>query len=123
MCTKRFKRFSGVLSAGVIAATIAWCAPAYADSIFEQQQPEAAVLRLGAAPVHLSDLENAFWMCDYVATLRGIEATPAALCSSVYEDLRSVKFAEDYEALLAWWRLRKSDEHRRIGAILTSFER
>jgi hypothetical protein len=123
MCTKRFKRFSGVLFAGMIAATIAWCAPAYADSLFEQQQPEASVLRPGAASVHLTDLENAFWMCDYVATLRGIEATPAALCSSVYEDLRSVKFAEDYEALLAWWRLRKSDEHRRIGATLTSFER
>jgi hypothetical protein len=64
----------------------------------------------------LAELETAFWACDYTATTRGVDATPVAICSAVYDELKSAKFAGDFGELLAWWKENKAAEHQRIAA-------
>jgi hypothetical protein len=64
----------------------------------------------------LADLEMAFWLCDYVASTRGVEATPIAICGAVYDELKTVKFAGDFGELLAWWKQNKLIEHRKIAS-------
>ena len=64
----------------------------------------------------IASLEEAFWICDYVATMRGVSATPMAACSTAYRDLRDEKFGGRFEALLAWWTANKAVQHRKIEA-------
>jgi hypothetical protein len=61
-----------------------------------------------------ADLESAFWTCDYVATLRGVEFTPIEQCASAYTRLKDYKFGGDFGAMLDWWRANKVNEHLRI---------
>ena len=68
------------------------------------------------AAMSVEDLETAFWGCDYVATTRGVEATPIAICSAVYDELKAVKFAGDFGELLGWWKENKVAEHQRIAS-------
>jgi hypothetical protein len=68
------------------------------------------------ADAGVAELEAAFWMCDYIATTRGVESTPVALCGSVYDELKTVKFSGDFGALLAWWKQNKPVEHRKIAS-------
>ncbi len=60
------------------------------------------------------DLERGFWVCDYVATTHGVEATPATLCSTIVEELKLRKFGGDFEAMVEWWRENKVVEHQRL---------
>jgi hypothetical protein len=59
-------------------------------------------------------LEALFWHCDYVATTRGMDATPVSECAAATRELRRVKFANSFNAMLAWWRENKSAEHERV---------
>ena len=68
------------------------------------------------AVMTVDDLETAFWACDYVATVQGVEATPIAICSAVYDELKAVKFAGDFGELLHWWKANKAAEHRRMAS-------
>ena len=62
----------------------------------------------------LSDLERAFWICDYTATTRRVDMATALACGSINADLKDRKFGGDYDALLAWWRLNKEAMHRTV---------
>jgi hypothetical protein len=66
--------------------------------------------------IAVAELEAAFWLCDYIATNRGVEATPVAICGAVYDELKAVKFAGDFGELLAWWKQNKVVEHRKIAS-------
>ena len=59
-------------------------------------------------------LEHAFWVCDHAATVRGVDATPVAACTSVFEALKETKFRGDFLELLAWWRENKAFEHTKL---------
>jgi hypothetical protein len=61
-------------------------------------------------------LEAAFWFCDYIAGTRGVDATPIAMCSAAYDELKTVKFGGDFSALLGWWKENKIDEHRKVAS-------
>ena len=56
-----------------------------------------------------------FWACDYIATTRGVDAAPVALCSEVYDELKTVRFGGDFSELLAWWKENKPAQHERIA--------
>ena len=58
--------------------------------------------------------ERAFWVCDYVATTRGVLHTPMEQCAQATEELKLHKFGGDYERLVQWWRERKAAEHRKL---------
>jgi hypothetical protein len=66
-----------------------------------------------AAPA-TAELEAAFWACDYVATTRGVSATPIAACRHAMESLKREKFGGSYPALLEWWRVNKAAEHLKM---------
>lgn len=80
-----------------------------------QTSPSPAA-EVNAAVAVVAELETAFWLCDYVATTRGVEATPIAICGAVYDELKTVKFAGDFAELLAWWKQNKVLEHRKIAS-------
>ena len=69
-----------------------------------------------AEALPVADLEQGFWVCDYVATTRGVYAAPIELCSTIMEELQTRKFGGDYEALLGWWREHKVVEHQKLEA-------
>ena len=75
--------------------------------------PSTREARAGANTV--SELESAFWACDYVATTRGVDATPAAICQAVYDEIKTLKFRGDFDELLAWWKQNKPAEHARLA--------
>jgi hypothetical protein len=63
-----------------------------------------------------ADLERAFWICDYAATTRPIDAGSAIFCTAVTEDLQKKKFNGDFDAMLAWWQQYKPAEHEALEA-------
>ena len=63
-------------------------------------------------PTH--QLESIFWHCDYVATTKGIDATPVRECAAATRELRQVKFGGNFHRMLEWWRENKPVEHGRI---------
>jgi hypothetical protein len=67
-----------------------------------------------AAAADTAELERAFWACDYVATTRGVSATPIAACRHATESLKREKFGGSFPALLEWWRDNKEGEHRKV---------
>ncbi len=86
-------------------AACSFGAPAQQDAAF----PESAA---GA-----SELERAFWVCDYVATTRGVDATPIAHCSAVTDALKNERFGGDFSELLAWWQRNKPAEHAALARL------
>jgi len=79
------------------------------------QQPQ----RIVAAPpsefssARLTDLENAFWVCDYLATTRG--GGDIQTCTAVYEAVKQIKFGGDFDKLVAWWHQNKVAQHQNIA--------
>ena len=61
-----------------------------------------------------AQLEAIFWHCDYVATTRGMDATPVRECAAATRELRQVKFDGSFNRMLEWWRANKPVEHSRI---------
>jgi|KBSSwiStaDraftv2_1062776.scaffolds.fasta_scaffold1535837_1 hypothetical protein len=61
------------------------------------------------------DLEKAFWVCDYTATVKGVSATPIDICAGVTEDLKNEKFGGDFDEMVKWWNQRKVAEHRNLA--------
>jgi len=61
-----------------------------------------------------AQLESIFWHCDYVATTRGIDATPVRECAAATRELRQVKFGGNFHRMLEWWRENKPAQHDRI---------
>src|SRR3954469_17278051 len=82
------------------------------------QQTRANEAAAAAAPSQLSadDLERAFWLCDYIATERGVDSSPVALCTAVFDEVKNARFGGDFAALLDWWRLNKAVEHVKLSA-------
>lgn len=64
-----------------------------------------------AAEWPLGELEKAFWVCDYAATIGHLDNGTAITCSNVTEALKQRKFDGDFNAMLAWWQQHKEAEH------------
>jgi hypothetical protein len=62
----------------------------------------------------LAEVEEAFWLCDYVSTNVGVRATPMRTCLMVTEALKDEKFDGDFNAFVAWWNENKTVEHERL---------
>jgi hypothetical protein len=91
-----------------IAAT-SICADAFAQQPSVQRLPNAKTAALRAA-----ELEAMFWTCDFVATTRGVYATPIELCSAATDELKNTRFGGDFMELQRWWKLNKSAQHERL---------
>ena len=62
------------------------------------------------------ELEKLFWMCDYAATSGGLEAHEIEMCGAVTQQLQRVKFEDDFDELLAWWRVNKEAQHLALAS-------
>lgn len=94
------------------------CAHAPEDGLAPPDaRPDTSILPALDAPAGSSArmvlLEALFWACDYVATTRGIDATPIGPCTSATRELRRVKFGGSFHRMLDWWQANKQDEHRK----------
>ena len=91
------------------------CANAPQSGVAEAPRQSVAPAR-EPPPQELAQLEDLFWTCDYVATIRGIDATPIPQCTAATRELRRVRFDGSFQRMLAWWRENKPAEHDRIRA-------
>lgn len=76
-----------------------------------------AVSACSTMPVddEVARLERTFWACDYVATTRGVGATPVVSCRHATEALKRAKFGGSFAAMLEWWKQNKAAEHSRLA--------
>jgi hypothetical protein len=102
------------MAAGVLLATALASGFALAD---DAGTPPAT---LDIEQASLADLENTFWVCDYVASTEGVVAALRATCRYVTEEVKRQKFDGDFNQFLQWWRDNKAAEHARIKRIRQS---
>jgi hypothetical protein len=69
-----------------------------------------------AATPGMSELERAYWVCDYTASTRRVDMTTGIACVAISDELKARKFGGDFDALLAWWRLHKDTKFRELEA-------
>lgn len=110
-CTKRLYRATTGRSSQVMKVATAalifigaagGCAPSRAQAIV-------------GAELRLDELEKAFWVCDYAATINIVDIYNAINCSRLTEALRQRKFEGDFIAMLAWWQRHKEAEHLELS--------
>jgi hypothetical protein len=65
--------------------------------------------------MRLTDLETAFWVCDYLAITRGV--SDIGTCTAIYDALKERKFAGDFDRLVDWWRQNKVAQHQRVASM------
>ena len=84
---------------------------------FADQPTAPPAVPVASAALAPADLEQAFWVCDYVATTYGMQAAPVDLCSEVTAALQKQKFSGDFAQMLEWWGRNKTTEHARVQAV------
>lgn len=93
-----------------LAALVGAFGSAWADETIGTQSVTARV-----ASAELADLEEAFWICDYTASIHGTSGTDTAACTAVYEAVKERKFGGDFDKLLDWWRQHKPARHEALA--------
>lgn len=68
----------------------------------------AAAIALPAGPA----LEEAFWDCDFASTQTLVGQGEAAVCSSVFEKLKTDKFNGDFSKFMVWWKANKDAQYK-----------
>lgn len=64
-----------------------------------------------------SELEKAFWVCDYAGTNGTASGDQAMMCVAITDELKRTRFDGDFEALVAWWRLNKAARHHELERV------
>ena len=102
--------------------TAAWIAGLFiviaASDLTAQERPAPFPDEPAAVSSSLARVERLFWLCDYVATTRGVDSAPVHVCVAATEDLKNAKFGGDFMALLDWWRGNKPEEHARLAHVV-----
>jgi hypothetical protein len=94
-----------------------------ASNAAAQESAPTSPVQHEAGALALGQVERLFWLCDYVATTRGVDAAPVEACSAATEELKNAKFGGDFMALLAWWQGKKPGEHARLARRVGPVER
>ena len=101
--------------ASVSRTTAAWISSftfvVAACNAMAQEGPPSSAPAHEPAAAQLAEVERLFWVCDYVATTRGVDSAPVDLCSTATEAIKELKFGGDFLALLEWWRGNKPQAH------------
>lgn len=71
-------------------------------------------MTLDGAERSASHIEKAFWVCDYVASTRGMQFVSLDLCAAITDLIKTEKFGGDYDEMVEWWREQKPAEHRKL---------
>jgi hypothetical protein len=59
-------------------------------------------------------IEKAFWVCDYVASTRGMQFVALDLCEAITDLIKTQRFGGNYDEMVEWWRERKPAEHLKL---------
>jgi hypothetical protein len=86
----------------IVADVAAWSAPGSAQTAI-------------GAELHLDEIEKAFWVCDYAASIRLVDMGSAITCSRLTEALKQRKFDGDFHAMLTWWQQHREAEHQALA--------
>jgi hypothetical protein len=81
----------------------------------QEPQHASSALAVHLANSSVADLEDLFWICDYMATTRG--ADDITLCRAAYDALKQRKFAGDFDKLLLWWQQHKFAQHAKLDGL------
>ena len=73
--------------------------------------PEAKPTTSLTRTVSLTQLEQAFWICDHAATKGMIDGSSAVICGRVTDELKNTKFSGDFDSMVTWWRQNKPAQH------------
>jgi len=76
---------------------------------------EQAPISIESEQARVTDLEKAFWACDYVGTTHGVSAAPVAACSAVTDALKNERFGGNFAQMLKWWRENKRAVHAELA--------
>lgn len=99
-------------------AALAALSIALAGNGWAQDDSPHSAARMQLASVSVVDLERSFWVCDYVATARGVTEDLIVQCVAVYDELKDRKFGGDFDRLWSWWQQHKAARHAALGAEL-----
>ena len=95
-------------------ASLCMTVPAGSHSMGEPASPAAQQATSASGSTvegdGMSNLEKAFWDCDYAATHRMLDIGEAGDCSVITEDVR--RSFRDFAGMLKWWQRNKAAEHR-----------
>lgn len=97
----------------IVITTIGVLLGSVANTSAQQPQRTLAAPTSELSSIKLTDLENAFWVCDYLATTRG--SSDINTCTAIYEAVKERKFGGDFDKLVAWWRQNKVAQHQSIA--------
>ena len=110
-----------IIGSLLVAAAVSFQSLAHSTPLDVGTAAEAAAA-LAASQGHGSaaktaELEKGFWLCDYLGTTRGVEGSHGVTCGVNFEELKATKFAGDFDALVQWWRVNKSAQHKALESI------
>ena len=91
-------------------------------ALAQQVMPTPDSAEAFVAAMDPAGLEKAFWVCDYTATVAGVQATPVALCTAVWDELKQTKFGGSFDDLLAWWQSNKAVEHEALATSVVAYQ-
>jgi hypothetical protein len=97
-------------ASALLIAGVSSCFGAYAQ---ERPTSHGESIRARATS---SELEKAFWKCDYAVTTTGVGLGEGAWCAEISDELKNRKFAGDFRAMLVWWQQNKAAEYRIAAA-------
>ncbi|MFT3819045.1 MAG: hypothetical protein QM750_15625 [Rubrivivax sp.] len=73
-------------------------------------RPAAAAL----ARMTVTELERAFWICDWTTTTSVLDADAFTACAATADELKARKFDGDFDRMIDWWRENKAAAHARL---------
>ena len=111
--TTKQRRVSHVTSTAI--TTIGLLLGCVAGTSAQQPQNAVSASATELVSIRVTDLESAFWVCDYLATTRGV--SDIGTCTAIYDALKERKFAGDFDRLVDWWRQNKVAQHQRVASM------
>ena len=101
-----------MIAAGCLAAAMFAAATSLAVAT-PQTMPAYRIVANGEER-SAEEIERAFWICDYVASTRGMQFVSLDLCAAITDLIKTEKFGGDYEEMVEWWREQKPAQHRKL---------
>jgi hypothetical protein len=103
--------FTKVAALAAIAAALGWNS-VDAGAAHRLDVPRPAAARPASAQD--VDLEELFWLCDYAASTRMVDAGERAVCSAIADQLKVERFGGDVEVMLRRWQANKIVRHQQL---------
>jgi hypothetical protein len=82
---------------------------------FACAQTSSLIESSSAKTLSADDLKRMYLACDLSASTTGLPMSDVMRCSMVSEELKQRVFGNDFDRLLAWWRIHRRDPRERVS--------